>query len=205
VLGFSDLMEKAGPLNDDQKDFVNRIKNASTQMHELVINMLELIRIDLGVELNIEPFDLHDLLASVAHDLQVQAQAKDQRISLNLPEGRPQALGVVSRLRQVMYNLIGNAIKYTPAGGQITLDAEQQDSCVWIKVCDTGFGIPPEDLPFLFDKFYRVYMEETKDIEGNGLGLAIVKAIVEQHGGEVAVESTLGEGSCFSFNLPLAK
>lgn len=204
VLGFSDLMEKAGPLNDDQKDFVNRIKNASTQMHGLVLNMLELIRIDLGVELRSELFDVQDLLISVTHDLQVQAQARDQKISLTLPEGRPQALGVVSRLRQVMYNLIGNAIKYSSAGGQITVQSEQQDSCVWIKVCDTGFGIPPEDLPFIFDKFCRVYMEETKDIEGNGLGLAIVKAIVEQHGGEVTVESILGKGSCFSFSLPMA-
>jgi len=204
VLGFSDLMEKAGPLNDDQKEFVSRIKNASTQMHELVLNMLELIRIDLGAKLNLEPFDLHDLLNSAAHDLQAQAVAKGQSFNLVLPEGRPQTLGVVSRLRQVLNNLIGNSIKYTPSDGTITLEAEQQDSVVWVRVRDSGVGIPPEDLPYIFDKFYRVYLEETKDIQGNGLGLAIVKAIVDQHNGEITVESTLGEGSCFSFSIPLA-
>jgi len=205
VLGFSDLMEKAGPLNDKQKDFVGRIRDASARMHELVINMLDLIRIDLGVELTLVPFDLHNILSSVTHDLRAQARAKDQEIQLDLPEGRPQVLGSVSRLRQVLYNLIGNAIKYTPNGGQISLHVDQEESKVWVCITDTGYGIPPEDIPFIFDKFYRVDLDNTKDIDGNGLGLAIVKAIVEQHHGEVAVESTLGEGSIFRFSLSLVK
>jgi len=205
VLGFSDLMEKAGPLNEDQREFVVRIKSATNQMHDLVLNMLELIRIDLGAELNIEPFDLQKLLSSVGHDMEAQSHAKEQEFELTLPKGRLQVLGVDPRLRQVLTNLIGNAIKYTPHGGQITVETELEKTMVWIKVRDTGFGIPEEDLEHIFEKFYRVYTDKTRDIEGNGLGLAIVKAIVELHGGQVTVESTLGEGSCFSFSLPLAK
>ncbi len=201
VLGFSDLMEKAGPLNEEQKDFVGRIRHASGRMHELVLNMLELIRIDLGVELTLMPVDLHDLLSSVNHDIQAQARAKEQELIVELPQGRPQVLGSVSRLRQVLYNLIGNAIKYSPPGGQISVEVDQEGSKIWISISDTGYGIPSEDLPFIFDKFYRAYLKETKDIEGNGLGLTIVKAIVEQHKGEIEVESVLDEGSTFRFSL----
>jgi signal transduction histidine kinase len=120
-------------------------------------------------------------------------------------EARPLITADPLRLRQVLRNLVGNAIKYTPPGGQITVSTElEQNHSVRVKVCDTGIGIPANDLAHVFDKFYRVRMDETVDIEGNGLGLAIVKAIVEQHGGKITVESQVGEGSCFSFVLPLS-
>ena len=108
-------------------------------------------------------------------------------------------------IRQVLQNLVGNAIKYTPEEGAISVTTEQKNGMVWIHVQDTGLDIPEDDLPHIFEKFYRVEADDRLDIQGNGLGLAIVKAIVEQHGGEIKVESTFGEGSCFSFSLPLAK
>ena len=107
------------------------------------------------------------------------------------------------RLQQVARNLIGNAIKYTPAGGQITVAAEAKGDTVQVTVQDTGLGIPTTDLPFIFDRFYRVQADDRQNIEGNGLGLAIVKAIVEQHGGQITVESAVEKGSRFSFTLPL--
>ena len=107
------------------------------------------------------------------------------------------------RLRQVLRNLIGNAVKYTPDGGQVTVSTEIEKTLVNILIKDTGIGIAANDLPYIFDKFYRARSDETKDIEGNGLGLAIVKAVVEQHGGKISVESTPGEGSCFSVTLPI--
>jgi len=205
VLGYSDLMEKAGPLNDMQRDFVERLKSASTQMYELVLNLLELARTDLDTSLNTQPYDLQDLLSSVTHEFQTQAEGKGHNLVYDEPENRPQVKVDLSRIRQVLANLVGNAIKYTPENGQITVSAEKEKNMIWIHVKDTGLGIPEEDLPHIFEKFYRVEADDRLDIQGNGLGLAIVKAIVEQHGGEIQVESTFGEGSCFSFSLPLAK
>ncbi|MGH2524395.1 MAG: sensor histidine kinase, partial [Anaerolineales bacterium] len=203
VLAYSELLEKVGPLNAHQADFVSRIQRASHQMHELVLNLLELARADLGMELKLESCDLSQLLISIADEFQPQASAKAQSLQVKLPEGLPAISADGVRLRQVVRNLVGNAIKYTPNGGQVTLSAEIQAQAVRFSVQDTGPGISASDLTFIFDKFYRVQSDATQDIEGNGLGLAIVKSIVEQHGGEVAVTSTPGHGTHFSFTLPL--
>lgn len=204
VLGYSDLLEKAGPLNDMQRDFVERLKRASSQMYELVLNLLELARTDLDTSLKAEPYDLQDLLASITHEFQTQAADKEHTLTFEEPEGRPQVKVDLPRIRQVLQNLVGNAIKYTPDDGRITINTEKEKGMIWIHVQDTGLGIPADDLPHIFEKFYRVEADDRADIQGNGLGLAIVKAIVEQHGGQIKVDSTFGDGSCFSFSLPLA-
>ena len=112
-------------------------------------------------------------------------------------------LGDVHRLKQVLRNLVGNAVKYTPDNGAITLAAATEGPYVRVDIQDTGIGISDADLPYVFEKFYRAQMEAVSDIEGNGLGLAIVKSVVEQHGGHVSVESEVGKGACFTFTLPL--
>ena len=112
-------------------------------------------------------------------------------------------LGDPFQLHQALSNLVSNAIKYTPAEGLITLSVKPEAKKVTVDVQDTGCGIPASDLPFIFDRFYRVNNDEHAGIEGNGLGLAIVKSIAEQHGGDVSVESEQGEGTCFTFTLPL--
>jgi signal transduction histidine kinase len=99
--------------------------------------------------------------------------------------------------------LIGNAIKYTPDGGAITLSIEEKANALYIHIKDTGYGIPSCDLPFIFNRFYRVRNNGHDEIEGNGLGLAIVKSTAQQHGGDVTVESEVGKGSCFTITLPL--
>jgi signal transduction histidine kinase len=111
--------------------------------------------------------------------------------------------GNESQLRRVLRNLIGNAVKYTPEGGTITLSLEFESNIVKIRVKDTGYGIPSSDLPHIFDRFYRVRNNGHNDIQGNGLGLAIVKTIAGQHGGNVSVESEVGKGSCFTLTIPL--
>ena len=173
-------------------------------MYELVLNLLELARADLDTTLNTQPYDLQDLLSSVTHEFQTQANAKGHELTFDPPENRPQVKVDLSRIRQVLQNLVGNAIKYTPDQGEIKVFSERENGMIWVRVQDNGLGIPEDDLPHIFDKFYRVDADDRADIQGNGLGLAIVKAIVEQHGGEIKVESTFGEGSCFSFSLPLA-
>jgi signal transduction histidine kinase len=109
------------------------------------------------------------------------------------------------QFKQAVRNLVGNAIKYTPIGGTLTISLETGGDSVVVRVKDTGYGIPAEDLPFIFDRFYRVRNNDVKDIEGNGLGLAIVKSVIEGHGGQIRAESKPGEGSCFTFSLPLVQ
>ena len=203
VMGFSDLMIRAGPLNEQQTEFLGRIRQAAGQMNDLVLGLLELARLDAGVPVNREPVILLDLLTSVTQEFQPRAAEKGQTLMLQ-PGAQGFILGDPLRVRQVLRNLVGNAIKYTPENGQITVDTEQKNRYIQISVQDTGLGIPDKDLPHIFDRFYRVQNDDRLDIEGNGLGLAIVKAIVEQHGGKITVESTHGKGTCFRFTLPFS-
>jgi signal transduction histidine kinase len=157
---------------------------------------------DLGVQLSLERWDLGALADEVADEFRPQAAAKRQALSVT--EAEAPVMADPARLRQVLRNLIGNAVKYTPEGGRIEVLVSQPDGLAQLQVRDTGLGIPSGDLPYIFDKFYRVQAEDRQGIEGSGLGLAIVKAIVDQHAGTVAVESEVGQGTCFTVSLPLA-
>jgi signal transduction histidine kinase len=172
-------------------------------MQELVQNLLDLAKIDMGLELGQETIDVNALIAEIADEFQPQAEAKEQTFHLEKASDQPRVQGDALQLRQALRNLVGNAIKYTPVAGSVDLSVETDDAMTTICVRDTGYGISADDLPFIFDRFYRVRDEAVKDIEGNGLGLAIVKSIIEKHGGQINVESEPGKGSCFSFNLPL--
>lgn len=205
VLGYSDLLVKAGPLTPMQLDFVGRIRNSSLQMQDLVLNLLEVARMDMGTELALEKIDINEVLQNVVDEFQPQAELRQHKLIVKLVDEPMQILGDRMRLMQVARNLLGNALKYTPDGGKVTVRSERHDDMVHAYFDDTGIGISAEDMEHLFEKFYRVQSDDTQDIEGNGLGLAIVKAIVEQHHGQVNVESTLKKGSSFSFCLPLAE
>jgi len=204
VLGYAELLGMSGRLSERQFELVERIDKAGKQMQTLIQNLLDLARIDLGIELAPEMFDLSQLVEEVAEEFRAQAVAKGQTL-IAPSEVRTPGLIVTadpSRLRQVLRNLMSNAIKYTPSGGQITISIEALEDHFKIYVQDTGLGIPAADLPFIFGRFYRGQRDDQRDIEGNGLGLAIVKSIVEQHGGRIEVESTLGQGSRFGITLP---
>jgi signal transduction histidine kinase len=205
IEGFSRLIEQAGPLNKSQSEFAKRIQNTAENMIELVENMLNLAKMDLGAEPKREPVNLTHLLIEITEEFQPQAQVKSQLLTLVKSRSGLATQGDTLQLRQALRNLVSNAIKYTPNGGTITLSLECANDRAKVKVQDTGYGIPLDDLPFIFDRFYRARHQETKDIQGNGLGLAIVKSIVERHGGQVQVESKPGVGSCFSLSLPLAQ
>ncbi len=207
INGFVQLLPQVGPLNEKQMGYINQINIAVQNMNVLIQNMLDLVKADLGTgaEIKRETVDLYEVISEVAYEFRPQAFAKGQRLQLEDMEEHPTVPAEPMQLRQVIRNLLSNAIKYTPNGGAITLSLEALDHQAVIKVTDTGYGIPPEDLPFIFDRFYRVRNNNTRGIEGNGLGLAIVKSIVEGHGGEIRVESELGRGSCFTFTLPLVQ
>jgi signal transduction histidine kinase len=168
-----------------QVDFARRIGNGAKHMGELVENMLDLAKMDLHEEGRFETLDLAPMLAELADEFKPQAEAKGQTLTLEKTGTSFPVRGEAVKLRQVFRNLIGNAIKYTPANGTIQISANSDAERVFIHVKDTGYGIPAADLPHLFKRFYRVRNNGHDDIEGNGLGLAIVKSIVEGHGGGV--------------------
>jgi signal transduction histidine kinase/DNA-binding response OmpR family regulator len=205
VLGYSDLLTKVGPLNEMQTDFIRRIKSSALQMQDLVLNLLEMARIEMETDLKKGKVDLKILLVEIGDEFQNQAQLKGHTLVIEMPEEPIMVMGDRMRLQQVVRNLLGNAIKYTPNGGEIHLRGGTLDGKATVEILDNGVGIPEEAIPHIFEKFYRVYSEATQDIGGNGLGLAIVKSIIEQHGGQISVESEVGKGSCFSFTLKLAQ
>jgi signal transduction histidine kinase/DNA-binding response OmpR family regulator len=203
--GFSQLLQVAGPLNEQQQDFAERIHIAAENMRELVENMLDLARIDAGLELKQELLDMNQLLAEIADEFEPQATAKHQTLTLNASNCAIEICGDRFQLKQALRNLVGNAIKYTPANGTVDLSLGIEHYTLLVCIRDSGYGIPPEHLPHIFDRFYRVHEGALKDIKGNGLGLAIVKSAIEAHGGRVCVESAWGKGSCFTFTLPLVE
>ena len=202
ITGFTDLLSHAGPLNQKQIEYTHRIQAAAENMDGLVRWLLQLTKQDMRPELNKETVELNDLLSEITDEFQPQARAKQQSLLFEEPKDKPRVAAEPFQLRQALRNLVGNAIKFTPTGGSITLSLETRQDAVAINVKDTGCGIPPNELPLIFNRFHRVGNEALKGIEGNGLGLAIAKSIIEQHNGRLSVESELSKGSCFTFTLP---
>ena len=186
-----------------QTDFVQRIQQASNHMTELVENMLDLAKMDLGAETKFEVVDILLLLLEIVNEFKPQAEAKGQTLVLEKTGNNLHVQGDALKLRRALCNLVGNAIKYTPPDGSVNISTEIVEDNVTVRINDTGYGIPVADLPNLFKRFYRVRNNGHDDIEGNGLGLAIVKSIVQQHGGDVTVESEVGKGTSFRVSLPL--
>ena len=202
ITGFSHLLAATGPLSEQQLEFVKRIQSAANNMSELVQNMMELVSIDLDAAQKHEEIELGALLAELAHEFRPQSEAKSQSFDMTLVS--PALInGDPLQLKQLFRNLIGNAIKYTPQGGTVLITSSGGPEQIHINIKDSGYGIPAKDLPFIFDRFYRVHNNRHDEIEGNGLGLAIVKSIVDRHDGQISVESEVGKGSCFTFTLPL--
>ncbi len=206
ISGYSDLLSKAGPLNSQQQDFVGYIQSSARNMLELVQNMLQLTEIDLQqMEDRLETLEPVKLLVETINEFQIMAQEKNLSLELRGEDTHTLIEGNPLQIRQVYSNLIGNAIKYTPAGGSVVISIQRLDQTLEVQIQDTGYGIPAADLPFIFDRFYRVRSGKASDIEGNGLGLAIVKSIVERHKGKIMVQSEMERGSTFCVSLPISE
>lgn len=204
IRGFADLLKEVGPLNDEQTQFVGRIRQVANEMSHLISNLLDLGRIEAGLGIVLEPVNLREVLLSGKYNMAGPAQEKGILIDVEVPADLPQVQADPFRLQQVMANLLSNAVKYTPRGGHIRVRALQSSGEVVVSVSDSGIGIPAGALSHLFEKFYRVDDSRVAAEEGSGLGLAIVKSVVEEHGGRVWAESALGKGSTFYFSLPLS-
>ncbi len=147
---------------------------------------------------------LDELTLDVANKMAVAAQQKELHLGLSLPEEVPPVLANGDEIEQVLNNIVSNAIKFTPSGGEILLSLHADVQEVTIFVRDSGVGIPPEDLPRIFERFYRVDKARSRQMGGTGLGLAIAQQIIEGHGGRIWVESEPGQGTTVSFTLPVA-
>jgi len=174
------------------------------RMTQLIEQMLTLARIEQRGLRHVEPVDLSLLLAEVTAQLQIKAQRRQVYLHLELySQTSFELYAYEEQLRQVFSNLIDNAIKYAPTGGQVEIHASRHWQQLTISVSDNGAGIPPEQLPHLFERFYRVDDARTRDTGGFGLGLAIAQAIVKAHDGQIKVHSELGKGSTFTVCLPV--
>jgi PAS domain S-box-containing protein len=204
VLGFSDLLadERYGPLNDRQQRYVAHIHTGGKHLLKLISDILDLSKIEAGrMELSREDVTVASAFGEVISALYPLAEKKSQAL-LQQVESNLLVHADPMRFKQVLMNLAGNAIKFTPEGGRIELVARQLDNQVRIEVRDTGPGIPPELRQRIFEAFYRLAQTENA-IEGTGLGLAITSRLVELHGSRLEIASELGEGTCFYFSLPL--
>jgi len=202
IQGYIDLLPRAGPLTEQQEVFIARVQRSLSAITQLVSDLLDMGRVEAGFDLEMGVVELGPIVREAVAELRPAADAKIHSLQIQAPKDLSPIRGNLRRLRQVMSNLVSNAIKYTPAGGRITVAVSEGEHHVSIRVMDDGIGIPLADQPYIFDKFFRVDAPETYDIPGTGLGLSIVKSVVEKHGGRVWVESAPGEGSTFTVLLP---
>lgn len=207
IKGYAEFLEDdlAGALAPDQRHYVAEILAGGTRLERLVDDLLDFARLESGsLKLILHEGDFSRTVQAVLHTMQPQAIAKQILLSAQAPEAPVVFAYDDLRIEQVLMNLVGNAIKFTPPEGRITVSVRREASAVRVEVRDTGIGVAPENLPKLFGRFYQVDPTTTRQSGGVGLGLSIVKALVEAHGGRIGAESAPGAGSTFWFELPLA-
>ena len=229
ILGLTEGLQEEvfGPLNERQQRSLDTVQGSGQHLLSLINDILDLAKIDAGqMDLNFNAIDVSLLCTASIAFVKQQAHKKQQQITTLIPDGLPNPYGDDRRLRQVLINLLTNAVKFTPGGGQITLaasytaldlhDAAQAGALIHpqanlgdtlgvlsLTVTDTGIGIGPEDSKKLFQPFVQVNAALNRQHEGTGLGLSLVKRIVEAHGGEVTLTSNLDSGSCFTVQIPI--
>ena len=205
IQAYSELMMVRNVDPEKVKYYANIINKETQRLGSLIGDLLDLSRIDAGkgLSLTMEEMDFRDLLTTVYETF--KSASLKHKIILTIPDKSETILFDKNKMIQVMTNLLSNAIKYSPEGGNVWITMEDRDGRVYTTVKDEGLGISKEDLPRIFDKFYRVESEAVKKISGTGIGLPIVKYMIELHKGDIEVKSELGRGSEFTFYIPKIK
>jgi signal transduction histidine kinase len=200
-----DVLKKTLPSfqgSDEVRSLLDQVRSASRRMERITAELLEVTRIELGrLRLETRPVDTPELVDEVISLLQPQARRKSIRITKNVGAAIPPAVFDRDRIAQVLTNLLDNAIKFTGSGGSIRFDVAQADDRIRFVVEDTGPGIAPEQIPHVFERFWQA---KHSQYVGAGLGLYIARSIVHAHGGVIEVTSKIGQGSRFSFTVPVA-
>jgi two-component system, OmpR family, phosphate regulon sensor histidine kinase PhoR len=202
ILGYSELVERIGPISETQREFLHRVQTSVRNITALVDDLLNLGRIEAGFETRREAVYLDQLVHFCLETLSLRIEQKFLTVETSLPENLPPIAANPVHMREMVENLVDNAIKYTPAHGIVRIHLEVAQSQIIFQVADSGVGIPPADMSFIFDKFYRA-SNAVGLATGSGLGLSIVKSIVEAHAGRIWVDSTPGNGATFTVVLPI--
>jgi two-component system NtrC family sensor kinase len=201
ILGYVDLIGRTGEVSAQQREFIQRVRTSVEHITALISDLLDLGRIEAGLDSARETTPLTVLARYAVETLRGTAEHRRLTLETDLPEALPMVTGDPIRLRQMIANLLENAIKYTPPGGRVRIEALAEADQVILRIIDSGPGIPPAEQPYLFDKFFRA-SNVPEEAAGTGLGLSIVKSIVDSHDGRIWVESALGKGSRFTVVLP---
>jgi two-component system NtrC family sensor kinase len=204
ILGYVELIDRAGPVTEQQREFIRRVQFSVNNITALINDLLDLGRIEAGFDARKEIVPLGAIINYAIEGLRSRLAEKDLNLATEIAPKLPTVLGNPVRLRQLMGNLIGNAIKYTAAHGKIIVRGHAEQDQIIIQIIDNGPGIPATDQPYIFDKFYRG-SNIPMDTPGTGLGLAIVKSIVDNHQGRIWVDSVVGQGSTFTVVLPVTE
>ena len=205
IIGFSEVLSERmfGEINEKQAEYLDDILESGRHLLSLINDILDLSKIEAGrMELEATDFDLPSAIESTLMLVRERAHRRGITLARNIDERLAMIRGDERKVKQVLLNLLSNALKFTPEGGQIGVQAELRDGAAEISVTDTGVGIAPEDQETVFEEFRQVGMA-SKKVEGTGLGLAISRKFIELHGGKIWVKSQVGAGSTFAFTLPL--
>ena len=202
ILGYVELLDRVGPLSELQREFISRVQFNVNTITSLINDLLDLGRIEAGFDTRNEVVPIYAMVKEVVEGLSSSAGEKSQELKVDLSSEMPVTLGDPVRLRQMLSNLVNNAIRYTQTGGTIWVRGRAEGEQVILQVVDDGPGIPLADQPYIFDKFYRA-SNIPAEVPGTGLGLAIVKSIVENQQGRIWVDSNPGQGSTFTVVLPI--
>lgn len=205
VIALSDmLLEKYyGDLTEHQEEYVRDIQDGGTHLLSLINDILDLSKVEAGFHpLECTKVQMSTLLGNSLKIVREKASNHNITLTLDMQENLPEITADERKVKQIVFNLLSNAVKFTPDNGKVGLEATATDNDIQICVWDTGIGIAPENQSKVFDEFVQVEDSLTRAYEGTGLGLALVKQLVEQHGGQIWLESTQGEGSRFTFTLP---
>jgi signal transduction histidine kinase len=204
------ILGTGGDLTERQTQFLDIISTNVDRMDRLVSDLLDVSRIEAGrLRIEMGQVDLHEVVETVVEAVRAEIEAKQLALAIDIPSSLPLVWGDHDRVIQIFTNLISNAYKYTPDGGQIHIQVNGQtdpasSGCLTVSIRDTGVGISPEDQERLFTKFFRAEDPRVRDVPGTGLGLSITKSLVETHGGEIWFQSEPDQGTTFTFTLPVA-
>jgi signal transduction histidine kinase len=223
VIGYSEMLLEgmAGEIQGEQADYIRTIKDKGESLLELISSLLDISKIEAGaLRLNLSEFDIPEIVQGAQSYIVPQAQKKQIKLSLQVKPGTPSVTGDRDKIRQSVINLLGNAVKFTPVGGSISISVSAwegqrrysgdqgrfgpaDEKFIRIDVIDTGIGIPQDKLMLVFNSFYQVDNSITREYGGTGLGLSIVKRFIEAHRGEVWVQSEEGTGTTFTLLVPI--
>lgn len=204
ILGYVELLERIGELNEQQQNFVGRIIFSVQSITSLLNHLLDLDRIETGGDVANEFVQMRMIVNYAIDGLRERIRDRAQTLEVFIAEALPTVIGNPIRLRQMVNHILENATQYTNDGGYIRIDLFEEDSFILLAISDTGIGISQEELPYIFEKFYRGSNATPLKPDSSGLGLTIVKTVVDQHNGRIWVESQLESGTTVTIMLPSA-